>query len=430
MKDHEDFPLIPIKKAKGVWLYDYENNKILDAISSWWVNILGHCNERINNAIKKQLEKFEHIIFAGFTHEPAIKLSENLLKIVPDNLNRIFFADNGSSAVEVAIKMSFHYWQILGKNKKKYFVSISGAYHGETIGALSVGDIDLYKKIYNPLLFKTFTAEGPNCYRCKYGKNRDSCDAECFESMENIVKENYEQICAVIIEPMVQCANGMNIYSYKYLKKLFDLCKRYNVHLIVDEIAVGFGRTGKMFAIEHANIKPDFMCLSKGITGGYLPLSVVLTTDNIYKAFYDDYVTLKAFLHSHSYTGNALACAAAVETLKIFEEEDIINKNRDKSKLILELLKEKFLNHPNIGEIRQLGMIAAIEIVKDKNSKESFPWEERTGFKVYKEAVKMGCLLRPLGDVIYFMPPYVINSSEIEFMIETAYKAINKVVLK
>ena len=430
MKDHEDFPLIPIKKAKGVWLYDYKGNKILDSISSWWVNILGHSNERINQAIKRQLEKLEHIIFAGFTHEPAIKLTEKLLKIVPENLTKIFFADNGSSAVEVALKMSFHYWQNIGKQEKKYFASIGGAYHGETIGALSVGDIALYKKIYNPLLFKTFTAECPDCFRCYYNKNRETCDADCFESMEKILKDKNESICAVIIEPMVQCANGMNIYSKNYLKKLYNSCKKYNVHLIVDEIAVGFGRTGKMFAIEHAGIKPDFMCLSKGITGGYLPLSVVLTTDKIYEAFYDEYVTLKAFLHSHSYTGNALSCAAAVETLTILEEESILKENEKKSKKIFELLKEKFLDHPNIGDIRQLGMISAIEIVTDKKNKKSFPWEERIGFQIYKEAIKNGALLRPLGDVIYFMPPYAINENEIEFMINVAEKSINKILRK
>ncbi len=428
MKDHEDFPPIPIKKAKGVWLFDFNGNKILDAISSWWVNILGHCNERINNAIKEQLEKFEHIIFAGFTHEPAMTLVDKLLKIVPDNLTRIFFADNGSSAVEVSIKMSFQYWQQVGKERKKLFLSISGAYHGETIGALSVGDIALYKQMYKPLLFNSLVAEGPNCFNCKYGLSRENCNAECIENIQNIINEKSDEICAVIIEPIVQCANGMNIYPPIYLKRVSELCKRFNIHLIADEIAVGFGRTGKMFACEHADVKPDFMCLSKGITGGYLPLSVVLTTEHIYNAFYDDYIKMKAFLHSHSYTGNALACAAGVETLTILEEEKILEKNFEKSEKINKLLNETFGNHPNIGEIRQIGMIAAVEIVEDKEKKKHFPWELRTGFQVYKEAVKNGCLLRPLGDVIYFMPPYVINDNEIEFMIKTAEKSINKVV--
>ena len=428
MKDHENFPIIPIKKAKGVWLYDFYGNKILDAISSWWVNILGHGNDRINKALKKQVDKLEQVIFAGFTHENAIKLVEKLLKIVPNNLTKVFFADNGSSAVEVALKMSYHYWQLKGEKNRKKFVSISGAYHGETIGALSVSDIPLYKQSYKDLLFENYVAEGPNCFKCKFGKNRNNCDAECFIFIEDIVKKYHEKICGVIIEPMVQCANGMNIYSKKYLKKLEKLCKEYKIHFIADEIAVGFGRTGKMFAIEHADVKPNFMCLSKGITGGYLPLSVVLTEDEIYNAFYDDYIKLKAFLHSHSYTGNALACACAVETLTILEEENILEKNVEKSKLINKLLNEAFLSHPNIGEIRQLGMISAIEIVKDREKKEHFPWEERIGFKIYKEAIKEGCLLRPLGDVIYFMPPYVIEEDEIEFLVNVAEKSINKII--
>ncbi len=429
MKDHENFPVIPVKKAKGVWLYDFNDRKILDAISSWWVNILGHSNERINNAIKKQLEKLEHVIFAGFTHEPAVKLVKKLLKIIPENLTKVFFADNGSTAVEVAIKMSFHYWKNIGNSKKNKFICISGAYHGETIGALSVSDIPLYKETYKPLLFESIVVEGPSCFNCKYGKTRDTCNAECFENMKKVVEERHEEVCGVIIEPMVQCANGMNIYSKYYLKKLYDLCDKFNIHLIADEIAVGFGRTGKMFGINHPQIRPTFMCLSKGITGGYLPLSVVLTEDKIYEAFYDDYIKLKAFLHSHSYSGNTIACAAAVETLSILEEENILEKNIKKSKLINALLNEKFGDHPNIGEIRQLGMIAAIEIVKNREKKEKFPWENRIGFQVYKKALQKGCLLRPLGDVIYFMPPYVINENEIEFMINTAYESINEVLV-
>ena len=428
MKDHEQFPIIPIVKGKGVYLYDINGNKLLDAISSWWVNIFGHSNERINNAIKKQLDTLEHVIFAGFTHEPAAILAEKLIKIMPDNIRKIFFADNGSSAVEVALKMSFQYFQQIGLKKKTKFISIEGSYHGETIGALSVGGIDLYKQIYAPILLDCIKVKGPDCFLCPYNLNRNSCNAECFESMQKAIEEHHEEIISVIIEPMVQCANSMNIYSEKYLIKLADYCKRYNIHLIADEIAVGFGRTGKMFAFEHANIKPDIICLSKGITAGYLPLSVVLTTEEIYNVFYDDYVKLKAFLHSHSYTGNATACAAAVETLKIFEEEKIINKNLEKKEKIYNKLLEVFDNHPNIGEIRQLGMIAAIEIVKDKEKKIRFPWEQRIGFQVYKEAVARGVLLRPLGDVIYFMPPYVINEKEIDFMIDVAYKSINKIL--
>ncbi len=428
MKDHEKFPVIPIVKGEGAYIYDAKGNKILDAISSWWVNILGHSNERIKNAIINQLNKIEHVIFAGFTHEPASLLSKMLVDLFPENINKVFFADNGSSAVEVALKMSFQYWQQKGKTKKTKFAAIEGAYHGETIGALSVGGVDLYKQIYNPILIDTFFAKGPSCFECPYGKDRYSCDAECFESLENVIEKHSEEIAAIIIEPMVQCANGMNIYSKKYLKKLYKKCIEKEILLIADEIAVGFGRTGKMFAFEHAEIKPDIICLSKGITGGFLPLSTVLTGDEIYNSFYDDYTNLKAFLHSHSYTGNPTACAAAVETLKIFKEENILIKNIEKSKKIYNRLHELFANHPNIGEIRQLGMIAAIEIVKDKKGLKKFPWEMRIGFQVYKEALRNGVLLRPLGDVIYFMPPYIIDTEEINLMTEVAYLSINKVI--
>ncbi len=426
MKDHENFPIIPIKRGEGAYIYDINDNKILDAISSWWVNILGHSNPRINKAISEQLLKIEQVIFAGFTHEPAVKLAEKLFKFLPDNMSKLFFADNGSSAVEVALKMSFQYWQQSGKPEKTKFAAIEGAYHGETLGALSVGCIDLYKEIYNPLLLKTFFAKGPICFNCQYNKTRETCDAECFEHMEKILSEHHKKIAAVIIEPIVQCANGMNIYSAKYLSKLYNMCKSFDIHLIADEIAVGFGRTGKMFAFEHAGIKPDIICLSKGITGGYLPLSVTVTTDDIYNAFYDDYVKLKAFLHSHSYTGNPVACAAAVETLTIFEEENILIKNLEKIKKIYNRLKEAFSNHPNIGEIRQAGMISALEIVKDKEKKEKFNWTERIGFQIYKNALKEGVLLRPLGDVIYFMPPYVVEEQDINLMINIAKKSINK----
>ncbi len=428
MKDHESFPVIPIVKGEGAYIYDSSGKKILDAISSWWVNILGHSNERIKKAIKEQLDKIEHVIFAGFTHEPAALLSKMLVELMPPNINKVFFADNGSSAVEVALKMSFQYWQQTGKPEKTKFAAIEGAYHGETIGALSVGGVDLYKQIYNPILIDTYFAKGPTCFTCPFNKERNSCNAECFVSVNNLIEQHHKELAAIIIEPMVQCANGMNIYSKKYLNNLFIKCKEYDILLIADEIAVGFGRTGKMFAFEHAGIEPDIICLSKGITGGFLPLSVVLTGDEIYNSFYDDYTKLKAFLHSHSYTGNPTACAAAVETLKIFKEENILIKNIEKSQKMYNKLIETFESHPNIGEIRQLGMIAAMEIVKEKKEKKRFPWEKRIGFQVYKEALARGVLLRPLGDVIYFMPPYVINDYDINFMAETAYESINKVL--
>ncbi|QEK11361.1 adenosylmethionine--8-amino-7-oxononanoate transaminase [Crassaminicella thermophila] len=425
MKDYETFPPIIIEKGKGLYLYDVDGHKYLDAISSWWVNLFGHCNPRINNAIQKQLNNLEHVIFANFSHKPAIELAEKLVKITPKGLNKVFFSDNGSSAVENALKLSFQYHQQTGNPSKTKFVAISDAYHGETIGALSVGDIDLYKKIYKPLLINTYKVQGPDCYRCPYGNCRETCNAECFEHMEKLIIKKHHEISGVIIEPLIQGAAGMKIYPPIYLKKLRKLCTTYNVHFIADEIAVGFGRTGKMFACEHANVSPDIMCLSKGITAGYMPLSVMLMTNTIYDAFYSDYTNLKAFMDSHSYTGNTLACAVACETLKIFEEENIIEKNKEKSKIIKNCVENAFNNHPYIGEFRQLGMIGALELVKNRKTKEGFDWKERVGYKIYQIALKNGLLLRPLGNVIYFMPPYVIEKEDIEFMVSTALKSIN-----
>ncbi|MDK2986514.1 MAG: adenosylmethionine---8-amino-7-oxononanoate aminotransferase [Clostridia bacterium] len=422
MKDYEDFPPIVIDRGKGVFLYDVDGNKYLDAVSSWWVNLFGHSNKRINKAIASQLEKLEHVIFVNFSHEPAIELSERIVGMTPEGLNKVFFADNGSSAVEAALKLSFQYFQQTGKLKKTKFAAITDSYHGETTGALSVNNIDLYSKIYKPILLNTFKVEGPDCFRCKYSLNRDICNAECFEHMEETIKEHHEEIAGVIIEPMVQGAAGMKIYSPIYLKKLRKLCDDYDVHLIADEIAVGFGRTGKMFACEHAGISPDIMCLSKGLTAGYLPLALMLTTDEIYKAFYDEYTSLKAFLHSHSYTGNPIGCAVANETLNIFEDEKVLEKNMVKSRFLKEKAVELLLDHPNVGEFRQLGMIAAVELVKNKETRETFDWKKRVGYKIYRIALKHGVLLRPLGNVIYFMPPYVISEEEIDLMISVSRK--------
>lgn len=426
MKDLEDLPPVVIEKGKGCYLYDIHGNSYLDCISSWWTNIFGHSNPRINKAIEKQLSEIEHVIFAHFSNKTAIELSEKLVKITPEGLSKVFFSDNGSSAVEIALKMSFQYYQQIGKNKKIKFAAISGAYHGETIGALSVGDLDLYNKIYKPLMIDTIRVEGPDCYRCKYGKERCTCSAECFEAMEKTLAKRHDELCAIIVEPMVQGAAGMRMYSPVYLKKLRKACDCYDIILIADEIAVGFGRTGKMFACNHADISPDLMCLSKGISAGYMPMSAVLTTDKVYNAFYDDYDKLKTFIHSHTYAGNAMACAAAIESLKIFEDQNIIEKNIEKSKYIRDLTIERAKNNNFVGDVRSLGMITAIELVKDKNTKESFPWKDRVGYGIYKIALKKGLLLRPIGDILYFMPPYVIEKEEIEFMVEKCFESIDE----
>lgn len=424
MKDYETFPPIVIKKGEGVFLEDMDGKKYMDAVSSWWVNLFGHSNQRINDALYSQANKLEHVIFSNFTHEPAIELAERMISVAPKGLNKIFFGDNGSSSVEIALKLSFQYHQQIGKTKKVKFVALTDAYHGETLGALSVGGVDLYNTIYKPLLLDVIRPEGPDCFRCKYNQNRDNCDAECFEAMKKVIEEKHEEITAIIIEPMVQAAAGMKIYSPVYLKKLRALCDKYDINLIADEIAVGFGRTGEMFACNHAQITPDIMCVSKGLTAGYLPLSLALMTDKIYDAFYDEYSTMKAFLHSHSYSGNPLGCAVAVETLKIFEDENIIEKNKIKAKVLRDKVEESLKDIPHVGEYRQIGMIGAIELVKDKETKEGFDWKERVGYQIYKKALQKGVLLRPLGNIIYFMPPYVITEQEIDYMVKTAKESI------
>ena len=424
MKDYEKFPPIVIEKGKGVYLKDVNGKTYLDAVSSWWVNLFGHSNQRINDALYNQANNLEHVIFANFTHKPAIELCERIISISPNRLEKVFFGDNGSSAIEIALKLSFQYHQQIGKGKKTKFVNISDAYHGETIGALSVGDMDLYSKIYKPILIDSIKVEGPDCFRCKFNKDRKTCDAECFIFMEDKIKEIHDEVSAIIIEPIVQCAAGMKIYSPKYLIKLREICDKYDINLIADEIAVGFGRTGKMFASEHANISPDIMCLSKGLTAGYMPLSLVLMSDKMYYAFYDDYNKMKAFLHSHSYSGNPLGCSVALETLKIFEDENIIEKNKIKSDYLRKKVQSVLSSIPNLGEYRQIGMIGAIELVKDKITKEPFESERRVGYNIYKKALEKGVLLRALGNIIYFMPPYVITEEEIDFMVDVARDSI------
>lgn len=422
-KDHEQFPPIPIARGEGSWLIDVDGKRYLDGVSSWWVNLFGHNHPRLNAALTTQAHKISHHIFAGFTHEPAVELAERLCSRAPGNLSKVFFADNGSSAIEAAMKMSFQFWQQSGKPKKTKFLSLTGAYHGETLGALSVGGCELYSEVYRPILLEGYQAPGPDCFRCPYGLNRSNCSAECFEALEALAVQNHGQIAAVIVEPLIQAAVGMRMYPPRYLEKLRALCDRLQILYIADEIAVGFGRTGKMFAHEHAGIAPDLLCLSKGITGGYLPLSVVLTTEQIYQGFYDDYASLKAFLHSHSYTGNALACALAVEVQNIFTEERILEQLPAKMAQF-DAVSAHFSELDNVGEFRRCGMVAAVELVQDKGTKLGYPWQERRGYRAYQYALQRGALLRPLGNVIYFMPSLTIQTEELDLLLEIAYDAL------
>ena len=424
MKDHEALPMIPIRRGQGVWLEDFEGKRYLDAISSWWVNLFGHANPYINAALKDQLDTLEHVILAGFTHPAAIELAERLTRLAPAGLARCFYADNGSSAVEVALKMSFHYWRNAGEATKTRFITLTNSYHGETLGALAVGDVALYKETYAPLLMRPIVVPGPDCYERAPDESWEDCTRRRFAAMERALAEHAHETAAVIIEPLVQCAGGMRMYDPVYLRLLREACDAHGVHLIADEIAVGFGRTGTLFACEQGPIRPDFLCLSKGLTGGYLPLSCVLTTDEIYAAFYDEYVKQRAFLHSHSYTGNALACRAALASLDLFERDDVLGRNRTLARRMAEATAH-LADHPNVAEVRQTGMILAIELVRDKATREPYPWQERRGLRVYRHALTRGVLLRPLGNVIYFMPPYVITPEEIRLMAAVAAEGID-----
>lgn len=428
MKDYEELPPIIIKKAKGLYLYDHEDKAYADVISSWWCNLFGHCNNRISTAVERQLHTLEHVIFANFSHEGAINLCEKLANLLPEGLEKFCFTDNGSAAIEASMKMSFQYHHQTGNPQKKKFMALSDAYHGETLGALSISGVDLYSKIYKPILLDINRIPGPDCYNCPYNLKRDSCEAECFSKCEEIFDKHGEETAAFIIEPMLQAAAGMKIYSPVYLQKLRRICDEYNVHLIADEIAAGYGRTGKMFACEHAGISPDIMCLSKGLTGGYMPMALAVTTKKIYDAFYADYKEGKAFMHSHTYSGNPLACSAALEVLKIFEDENILENNIDKAKYFNSEIYKIFSNLDYIGDIRSIGLINAIQIVKNKEKKEAFPAEKRTGYQIYKRALKRGLLLRPLGDVIYFNPPLNITKEEINSVISIASEVIKETI--
>ena len=410
MKDHERLPLVPIKRTEGVWLYDFEGRRYLDAISSWWVNLFGHGNPRIAAAVSRQARELEHVLLAGFTHPPAVTLAKKLVELTPEGLTKVFYADNGSSAVEVALKMSYHFHRNRGE-ERPLFLSLTNSYHGETLGALSVGDVELYKATYAPLLIANIQTPVPR-------DKSPEATAEALTALEAILQRRGHEISALIVEPLVQGAGGMHMYSPDYLSGARALTRRYGIHLIADEIMTGFGRTGTLFACEQARISPDFMALSKGLTGGFLPLSAVLTSDEIYGAFYCDYNEHKAFLHSHSYTGNPIACAAALATLEIFESDNVLEKNREKSERIARNLK-KFSTLPNVKEVRQTGMIAAVELA-------GYSPEERIGLEIYRYGLEHEVLLRPLGNVIYFMPPYIITNEEIDKMMKVAYEGIER----
>jgi adenosylmethionine-8-amino-7-oxononanoate aminotransferase len=415
MKQHETFPLVPIQRGEGVWLYDADGQRYLDGISSWWVNLFGHNNPRIKDAIKSQLDQLEHVMLAGFTHEPVVALSEKLSELT--GLGHAFYASDGASATEIALKMSFHYWRNSGQSGKTQFISLKNSYHGETLGALGVTDVAIFKDTYAPLLMQSAQMPSPDFRESEAGVSAEAMALCAAAALEDYLARHHASIAAFIIEPMVQCAGGMAMHHPVYLQRARELCTRYQVHLIADEIAVGFGRTGTMFACEQAAAKvsdiADFICLSKGITGGYLPLSAVLTSDLIYQAFYDER-TAKGFLHSHSYTGNPLACSAALATLGIFADDAVLEKNR----ILADYIKSQAssLAELPIQHLRQQGMILALDVLG-----------AQPGFaqRCYAEALKQGLLLRPIGNTVYLMPPYSISHEEVDYMLTATHKAIS-----
>jgi len=402
MQHHETVPLIPVKRGQGAWLYDHEGRRYLDAISSWWVNLFGHANPRINAALKDQLDTLEHAMLAGFTHEPVIELSEKLSALTGGVLGHSFYASDGASAVEIALKMSFHSWRNHGKTDKQEFVCLKGSYHGETIGALAVTDVALFKDAYGPLLRASQTVISPDARQARDGETAEDMARRAAADVERLFQEKSEKIAAIIIEPLVQCATGMAMHDPLYLQLVRALCDQYSVHLILDEIAVGCGRTGTFFACEQAGVWPDFVCLSKGISGGYLPLSLVMTRAEFYQAFYSNDVT-RGFLHSHSYTGNPLACRAALATLQIFEEDDVLAANRIKSAKLTAAL-QPLAQHARVRNFRNRGMIWAFDAI------DATPDFSR---RFFATAVEHELLMRPIGATVYLMPPYILDDEEI-----------------
>ena len=425
MAEHPDpLPLVPIRRGRGAWLEGVDGRQYLDAVSSWWTNLFGHAEPRIAAAIAAQAHQLEHVIFAGFSHEPGLRLAEELLRVAPPGLARVFYADNGSAAIEVALKMSFHSFLNRGDARRTRFVSLGNGYHGETLGALSMGDIPLYRRTYAPLLLTPLFAPSPDAYEAAPGESAYDCALRRAGELEAIFEAHPGEICALVMEPLVQCAGGMRMHHPAYLRRAREICDAHGAHLIADEIAVGFGRTGTLFACEQAGVTPDLLCLSKGLTGGFLPMSAVLATAAIYDAFLDPDSRERAFLHSHSYTGNPLGCAAALATLGIFAGEPVLARNRATAARMA-ALAAPFADHPHVAEVRQAGMILAIELVADARTRRPFDPAERRGLRAYRAALEAGVVLRPLGEVLYWMPPYCIDEDALQHLARATARAID-----
>jgi adenosylmethionine-8-amino-7-oxononanoate aminotransferase len=414
MKAHETLPLVPIARATGVWLEDFEGRRLLDAVSSWWVNLFGHGEPRIRDAIVAQLGELEHAMLAGFTHRPAVELAERLSSLAPRGLGHAFFASDGASATEIALKMSYHAWRNAGLAGKRRFVGLAGGYHGETLGALAVTDVAIFRDAYAPIVRVGDTVPTPDARLAREGRTPADVAREAGDALEAYLAEHHDSVAALIVEPLVQGASGMVMYDASYLKRARELCTRFRVHLIADEIMTGFGRTGTLFACERAGVVPDLMLLSKGITGGFLPLACVLSTDAIFGAFYDDDVA-RGFLHSHSYTGNPLACRAALAVLDIFRDDDVIAANRDKAGR-WDAMAAPLAAHAKVRDFRRRGMIVAFEV--DTGRSDFARW-------CFAQGLARNLLLRPIGNTVYFLPPYVIDDDAFALLCERTHEIVD-----
>jgi len=418
---------IVIVAGEGSWLIDSDGNRYLDGVASMWTNVHGHSHPALNKALADQAARLEHSTLLGLAGEQSILLAKRLIEIAPAGLSKVFYSDNGSTAVEVGLKMAYQYHCHKGEPQRSRFLRLQHAYHGDTIGSMSVGGISIYHDTFKPLLFSTIEAPAPYCYRCPMGKNDPAtCGMACLDALEQLIVEHREQLAGMMMEPLLQGAGGMLVHPAGYLKRVRQLCDRYGVLLITDEVATGFGRTGSMFACQQEGVTPDIMAISKGLCAGYLPLAATLATEEIYQAFLGNYAELKTFFHGHTFTGNPLACAVALRSLELFEETGLLESVQQRSKQLTSLLQQ-LDGHPHVGNLRQCGLAAGIELVQDKATKAAYPWEEKRGIRVCQEARRYGIFSRPLGNTVVLFPPLAITAGELEFLMEGIKKAINAV---
>jgi adenosylmethionine-8-amino-7-oxononanoate aminotransferase len=423
MKDYMGMEPLVIEKGEGCYLIDMDGNRYIDGVSSLWVLVHGHGKKELIDAIEKQLQMLCHSTLLGLANVPSVLLAKKLIDITPRGLSKVFYSDNGSTSVEIALKMAYQYWQQKGEKERKRFISFTNGYHGDTIGSVSIGGIDLFHKVYKPLLFKTYKAPSPYCYRCPLKLERKTCGMACIEAFEKVIKTHRDEVCAVVMEPVVQGAAGMIVQPDGFLAKIWKITKENDLLFIADEVATGFGRTGHMFACEKEQVKPDFLCIAKGITGGYLPLAATLTTDEVFSGFLGRFDEFKTFFHGHTYTGNPLACSVAIANIELFKKEKVLEKLKGKITLLRKGLK-RFCELSHVGEVRQEGLMVGIELVKNRKTKRPFPPGEKIGQKVIFEARKRGVIIRPLGDVIVLMPPLAIHESTLQELLDVAYESI------